>query len=292
MTDTNLESLIINDLTEEEYQEALTEGEVNENELYLTDGEDAGATWGSITGTLSNQTDLNYQLTSINGSIQGLGQGLNAKANLTSNTFTGINVFQNSIKLTYPNPLTQNLTVKEQNVNYNKTKYYVYNGTTTGISASKPSDIIILHGTTTNTSPVSEGPQMASLRFEGAVSTSSTGDNYRRLGFAISNNYSYYNGTDSEMYAQVSYNGQTSGVFVSGVLVPASTATGNQLVTAGWTNDKLSTKANLSSPSFSGVPTAPTASSGTSTTQIASTAFVQQEIASAIGNIETALSNI
>ena len=37
-------------------------------------------------------------------------------------------------------------------------------------------------------------------------------------------------------------------------------------------------KADLASPIFSGTPTAPTADTGTSTTQIASTAFVQQEI--------------
>lgn len=38
-------------------------------------------------------------------------------------------------------------------------------------------------------------------------------------------------------------------------------------------------KANLDSPAFTGTPTAPTASSGTSSTQVATTAFVQSEIA-------------
>jgi len=37
-------------------------------------------------------------------------------------------------------------------------------------------------------------------------------------------------------------------------------------------------KANLDSPAFTGTPTAPTASSGTSSTQVATTAFVQSEI--------------
>ena len=40
----------------------------------------------------------------------------------------------------------------------------------------------------------------------------------------------------------------------------------------------LSSKASLASPSFSGTPTAPTASSGTSNTQLATTAFVQSAI--------------
>lgn len=40
----------------------------------------------------------------------------------------------------------------------------------------------------------------------------------------------------------------------------------------------VATKANINSPTFTGTPAAPTASSGTNTTQIASTAFVQAEI--------------
>lgn len=40
----------------------------------------------------------------------------------------------------------------------------------------------------------------------------------------------------------------------------------------------VATKADLASPTFTGTPAAPTASAGTSTTQVATTAFVQQEI--------------
>ena len=47
----------------------------------------------------------------------------------------------------------------------------------------------------------------------------------------------------------------------------------------------VSTYAPLSSPIFSGTPTVPTAANGTSTSQIANTAFVLREIASAIGGI-------
>ena len=45
----------------------------------------------------------------------------------------------------------------------------------------------------------------------------------------------------------------------------------------------VNSKANLSSPALTGTPTAPTAASGTSTTQIATTAFV----AAATDNINT-----
>ena len=40
----------------------------------------------------------------------------------------------------------------------------------------------------------------------------------------------------------------------------------------------IATKANTDSPALSGTPTAPTAASGTSTTQIATTAYVQGEL--------------
>lgn len=51
----------------------------------------------------------------------------------------------------------------------------------------------------------------------------------------------------------------------------------------------VNTKADLASPSFTGVPTAPTASSGTSTTQLATTAFVATAISAAypVGSIYT-----
>lgn len=44
-------------------------------------------------------------------------------------------------------------------------------------------------------------------------------------------------------------------------------------------NDDIALKANLAGPTFTGVPAAPTAATGTSTTQIATTAFVNAEIA-------------
>ena len=49
----------------------------------------------------------------------------------------------------------------------------------------------------------------------------------------------------------------------------------------------LDLKANLASPALTGTPTAPTAAAATNTTQIANTAFVQQEIASVTGGSVT-----
>ena len=45
-------------------------------------------------------------------------------------------------------------------------------------------------------------------------------------------------------------------------------------------NNALAAKAPLSSPTFTGTPAAPTAAGGTNTTQLATTAFVQQKISS------------
>ena len=50
-------------------------------------------------------------------------------------------------------------------------------------------------------------------------------------------------------------------------------------------NTALGTKAALASPTFTGTPKAPTASAGTNTTQIATTAFVATAIANAISGI-------
>lgn len=41
---------------------------------------------------------------------------------------------------------------------------------------------------------------------------------------------------------------------------------------------RMGNKADLASPNFTGTPTAPTASAGTNTTQIATTAFVQTAV--------------
>jgi hypothetical protein len=47
----------------------------------------------------------------------------------------------------------------------------------------------------------------------------------------------------------------------------------------------ISSKADLNSPALTGTPTAPTASTGTNTTQLASTAFVQSAIGAALSGV-------
>lgn len=59
-----------------------------------------------------------------------------------------------------------------------------------------------------------------------------------------------------------------------------TTANGNLVVAINEVDADLASKASLASPTFTGTPAAPTASGSTNTTQIATTAFVQQEIGS------------
>ncbi len=70
----------------------------------------------------------------------------------------------------------------------------------------------------------------------------------------------------------------TGGITVENVLTSDSETNALSAAQGKALNVALSSKAALVSPAFSGTPTAPTAEEGTSTTQIASTAFVQQEI--------------
>ena len=78
--------------------------------------------------------------------------------------------------------------------------------------------------------------------------------------------------------------GGTSGQFVKG----DGTLDSNTYLTSS----SLSSYAPLASPALTGSPTAPTATAGTNTTQIATTAFVKGEIDTALGNIETLLASI
>jgi len=69
--------------------------------------------------------------------------------------------------------------------------------------------------------------------------------------------------------------------FESGVIVTSIGSTDTKLPTEKAVKTQLDLKANLASPTFTGTPKAPTATAGTNTTQIATTAFVQTAIANA-----------
>jgi len=55
---------------------------------------------------------------------------------------------------------------------------------------------------------------------------------------------------------------------------------------------QLDAKANAASPAFTGVPTAPTAATGTNTTQVATTAFVQTEVTALVDSAPSTLNTL
>lgn len=64
--------------------------------------------------------------------------------------------------------------------------------------------------------------------------------------------------------------------------IAASGTGSNYLITGKTAYDALVLKANLASPTFTGTPAAPTATAGTNTTQIATTAFVTNAVSTAV----------
>ena len=76
--------------------------------------------------------------------------------------------------------------------------------------------------------------------------------------------------------------GTVASVWTEGTVVARDFTSYDHDTFIGNINDLDTNKAPLASPTLTGTPTTPTASSGTNTTQIASTAFVQGELAKEI----------
>jgi len=69
-TDTEVNELVINRLTKAQFDAAKQAGTLSSTEMYMvSDYESDGVAWGSITGTLSDQTDLINALNSKSGVI-------------------------------------------------------------------------------------------------------------------------------------------------------------------------------------------------------------------------------
>lgn len=90
-----------------------------------------------------------------------------------------------------------------------------------------------------------------------------------------------FNKTQGQLNARVSSVTASAPVVSSGgvnpviSIAPANATTNGYLASADWTI--FNAKAPISSPAFTGVPTAPTAAANTSTTQLATTAFVTSQ---------------
>lgn len=68
--------------------------------------------------------------------------------------------------------------------------------------------------------------------------------------------------------------------------------TSNNVARADHVHPSDTTKANLASPAFTGTPTAPTATNGTNSTQLATTAFVTTAVSNAVGGNVTSASKL
>ncbi len=77
--------------------------------------------------------------------------------------------------------------------------------------------------------------------------------------------------------------------FTSSALI---VATDNALVALGRLQAQISLRATIDSPTFTGIPQAPTAASGTNNTQLSTTAFVHQAIADIIASSPAALDTL
>ena len=208
----------------------------------LLSGGATSASWGSITGTLSSQTDLNTAL------------GL--KANLASPALTGnVTIASNSTSPALV--ITQEGTgdiIQFKDVASDTTYSFIDAAGKVSTIATTTSNagFNIPHGTAP-TSPVN-----------GDVWTT-TASVFARI-----------NGT-TQTLAQLA-----SPAFTGVPTAPTASAgaSSTQLATTAFVTTAANLKANLASPTFTGTPAAPTAATSTNTTQIATTAYVKANLSS------------
>lgn len=165
-------------------------------------------------------------------------------------------------------------------------------GTSVGLNIGAAKTLAVA-GTINVTGSVTGGivAPLASPTFTGTVVLPST----TSIGSVSSTEIGYLDGVTSAVQTQIdsklaistaasTYAPLVSPTFTGTVTLPATTSIGGVDATEivyldGVTSNiqtQLDGKAALASPAFTGTPTAPTAISGTNTTQVATTAFVQQ----------------
>lgn len=228
-----------------------------------------GTVWGSITGVLSNQTDLQT--------------ALNAKQNLLgfvpTQQGTGIGQGANVVKIGYASAATGRLKVTVDNTDLGNVVFdsqLAWNNI-----SGKPQYFPALWGSIGGVL-ASQADLSAAL----AAKASLSGANF--TGPITASNLHGVNSGDQDLstYLQDAPNntsiyGRRAGTWY--VIPPSATPTWGSI--SGTLSNQadlqaaLNALAPLYSPTFVGTPAAPTAAAGTNSTQIASTAFVQQLVA-------------
>lgn len=101
---------------------------------------------------------------------------------------------------------------------------------------------------------------------------------------------SYYQAASTALTTSTTFGGDVSGTYNS--IVIADDSHNHVINNVDGLQDALNAKAPLASPALTGTPTAPTASADTSTTQIATTAFVQQELTALVDSAPNTLNTL
>jgi hypothetical protein len=101
---------------------------------------------------------------------------------------------------------------------------------------------------------------------------------------------SYYQPVSTALTTSTNFGGDVSGSY--NAIVIADDSHNHTISNVDGLQTALDTKAPLASPALTGTPTAPTAAADTSTTQIATTAFVQQELAELVDSAPSTLDTL
>lgn len=247
--------------------------------LWVNGTDSAGVAWGGITGTLSNQTDLQIELgTKFNRS----GGAFDDGATITMpSTAGGAGIEFATAQMT----IESNTAATEFTyVSYNQVLVSDADGTT----MHSATGITFPDATFQSTAyPGSSGFLLKSGNLSGLADTSVARSNLG-LGTMATETASNYltTATASSTYAPLASPALTGTPTAPTAAVDTNTtqlATTAYVIGQGYLKSSTasSTYAPLASPALTGTPTAPTAAAATNTTQIATTAFVQQEVPSA-----------
>jgi hypothetical protein len=101
---------------------------------------------------------------------------------------------------------------------------------------------------------------------------------------------SYYQQASTALNTTTSFGGDVSGTY--NAIVVADDSHNHIISNVDGLQTSLDTKAPLASPALTGTPTAPTAAADDSTTQVATTAFVQQELAQLVDSAPSTLDTL
>ena len=235
------------------------------NSIVFNSGSFQSLRVGDVDVSISGHTHTSSNITNFASSVSGL-------LPVTSlNAGSGISIVKVGTDYTIHGSGSSGLTQSQVDDRVNTIVSGVYaplnsptfTGTVAGISKS-----MVGLGNVDNTSDVNKPVSTAQASADSAVQSAAASDATTKANNAQAFAIQRSNHTGTQTSSTISdFNTSVSGL-VNGIYAP------------------------LSSPSFIGVPTAPTASSGTNTTQIASTAFVRTEISNLISAAPSALDTL